>query len=109
MSTKLTIYLLLEVIDILSGLIKALIKKEKIKSSIMAVGLYKKTGNVICLTTTYLLTRYMYDLFRVDFFTVYWTYIIAMTSLSIFENVGTDQLRKLILGGLENGNKQDRD
>ena len=92
MRIKILVYISLELLDILSGIIKTLANDEKLKSAKMASGLYKKTGNAVCLATAYVLSMYMYDVIQINLFDIVWLYTSGMNTISIFENVGSPKM-----------------
>lgn len=92
MRIKILVYLSLEILDILSGIVSALIKGQKLSSAKMRVGLFKKMGNIICLATSFVLSKYMYEIIMISLFDIVWLYTVAMTTVSIFENVGQPKM-----------------
>ena len=93
--------LILSALDILSGVVKVKIKRLKYSSAKMSSGLFKKVGNIICLFTAVIIDRYAYDIIGVALFNYVWTYVLAMETLSIYENIGEKELLNKIKGLLK--------
>lgn len=98
-------------LDILSGVIKTLRQKKKLSSSKMSTGLFKKTGNIVCMVSADLFSEFapLYGLPEINVFTPVCAYIIIMEIISIYENVGETGLLSLIKKLIgRNGNNENK-
>lgn len=96
MKEKFICVLILSALDIISGVVRVKIKRQKYNSAKMSSGLFKKVGNIICLITAVVIDRYAIDVIGVALFNYVWIYILAMETLSIYENIGEKELLKKI-------------
>lgn len=110
--------LLFQVCDIASGIISTKIKKKKLKSSVMATGLFKKTASILLIFVFHMLAYFSkeYLNFEISLHLPIAVYVISMELISISENlsncgVNTTPLKDVankMRGVSENGNNESK-
>lgn len=89
--------LLLMAFDIISGMVKATIADTPFSSAKMASGMFKKMGSLLCMAASdvlyFIAPRYLDVELQIQIWV--FLYVAAMETVSIFENVGSEEMKKL--------------
>lgn len=102
--------LILMAIDIVSGVVKVKRVGEKYESAKMATGLYKKISTILCMVVADVLSvvAEYYLMTNITLVKPVYIYIIAMESLSVYENCDRAGLKEIFvkfIEGMKNGKK----
>lgn len=99
MITTFYIMLILILIDIVAGNVRAMIIDKNWKSRVFRVGLYKKASEIAIVVISFLLDEYCLSLIdrSLNLYLITSVYIVVMETMSILENFSDDKdLMKLI-------------